>query len=96
MGDIFRNYTKHTKGNIGIYSELSDHLYNIVQEKLIDMYSNDNQIEVTMSPQDIETEVEAVKQISFYHIRESIFSGINETYNNIKNKIYFLKLRELI
>lgn len=97
MGDIFRKYIK--KGKIGIFSEISEHSYNIVQEKLIEMFSNDTQVEFvkcTMRAQDIETEVEAVKQISLYHIRESIHSGIQETYNQIKNKIYYPKLLELI
>ena len=59
------------------------------------MYSNNNPFEFikcTMRALDIETEV---KQISFYHTRGSIHSGINETYNNIKTTIYFPKLREL-
>lgn len=97
LGEIFRRYIK--RGNIGIFSELSEGNYNKVQEKLIDMYSNDSQIKFTkctMRAQDIETEVEAVKQISLYHVRESLHSGIIETYNKIKNKIYFPKLMELI
>ena len=97
MGNIFRKYI--TKGKIGIYSELSEHSFNIVQEKLIEMYSNDKQIKFikcTKRAQDIETEIEAIKQISFYHIRESMHSGILETYNHIRNKIYYPKLMELI
>lgn len=97
MGEIFRKYIN--KGKIGIFSELSEHSYNMVQEKLIEMFSNDKQIEFikcTMRAQDIETEVEAVKQISLYHIRESMHSGIIETYNQIKYKIYYPKLMELI
>ncbi len=63
------------------------------------MFSNDKQIQFTkctLRAQDIETEVEAVKQISFYHVRESMHSGILETYNQMRNKIYFPKLMELI
>lgn len=70
-----------------------------MQEKLIEMFSNDNQMEFikcTKRAQDIETEVEAVKQISLYHVRESVHSGIQETYNQIRNKIYYPKLMELI
>lgn len=44
---------------------------------------------------DIKTE-EAVKQISLYHIRESMHLGIQETFNSIKNKIYHSKLLETI
>lgn len=97
MGEIFRKYL--TKGLVGIYSELSMHKYNIVQQKLIQMFSNDKNIKFikcTNRAQDIETEVEAVKQISLYHVKESMHSGIQETYNQIKNKIYFPKLMELI
>jgi len=97
MGEIFKRYIN--KGKIGIYSELPDHEYNIVQEKLIEMFSNDKQVEFikcTLRAQDIESETEAVKQISFYHVRESMHSGIQETYNQIKNRIYYPKLLELV
>lgn len=97
MSDIFRKCI--TKGKVGIFSEISERKYNTVQEKLIEMYSNDKQIEFikcTIRAQDIETEVEAVKQISLYHVRESMHSGIQETYNQLKNKIYYPKLLELI
>lgn len=49
-----------------------------------------------MRAQVVETEVEAVKQISLYHIRESMHSCILETYNQIKNNTYYPKLMELI
>lgn len=39
MGEIFKKYLM--KGLVGIYSELSMHKYNIVQQKLIQMFSND-------------------------------------------------------
>lgn len=97
MEEIFRKYV--TKGLIGIYSELSMQLYNIVQQKLIQMFSNDKSIKFikcTNRAQDIETEVEAVKQISLYHVKESMHSGIQETYNQLKTKIYFPKLMELV
>lgn len=97
MGEIFRKYI--TKGKIGIFSEVSERSYNTVQEKLIEMYSNEKQVEFikcTIRAQDIETEVEAVKQISLYHVKESMHSGIQETYNQLKNKIYYPRLMELI
>jgi len=97
MGEIFKRYIN--KGKIGIYSELPDHEYNIVQEKLIEMFSNDKQVEFikcTLRAQDIESETKAVKQISFYHVRESMHSGIQETYNQIKNRIYYPKLLALV
>lgn len=97
LTDIFRRFIK--KGTTGIYSELPDHQYNIVQEKLIELFSNDPQIKFVKSSyraQDLKTEVEAVKQISLYHVRESLHSGIQETFNQIKYKIYYPKLLELI
>ena len=54
------------------------------------MYLNDKQItffKCMKRAQDIETEAEAFKQISFYHVKESMHSGILETYNQIRNKI---------
>lgn len=97
MGEIFKKYL--TKGLVGIYSELSMHKYNIVQQKLIQMFSNDRNIKFikcTNRAQDIETEVEAIRQISLYHVKESMHSGIQETYYQIKNKIFYPKLMELI
>ena len=40
--NIVRRYI--TKGKIGIYFELSEHTFNVVQEKLIKMYLYDKQI----------------------------------------------------
>lgn len=97
LHDILRRYIK--KGSTGIYTELQDSKYNFVQEKIREMFSNDRQIKFvrcSFRAQDIETEVEAVKQIALYHVRESIHSGIQETFNSIKNKIYYPKLLELI
>lgn len=45
-----------------------------------------------MRAQDIETESGVVRQIAFYHVRESFHSQIKETLN----KIYYPKLLELI
>ena len=46
--------------------------------------------------QEVKTETEAIKQISLYHVTESLHSGIQETYHQIKNNIYYPKLVELI
>lgn len=97
LTDIFRRFIK--KGITGIYSELPDYQYNIVQEKLIELFSNDPQIKFikcSYRAQDLKTEVEAIKQISLYHVRESLHSGIQETFNQVKYKIYYPKLLELI
>lgn len=97
LEDILKRYIR--KGITGIYSEISDHKYNFVQEKLREMFSNDKTIKFircSFRAQDLRTEVEAVKQISLYHVRESLHSGIQETFAAIKNKIYYPKLLELI
>lgn len=63
------------------------------------MFSNDSGIKFvkcSFRAQDLKTEVEVIKQIALYHVRESQHSGIQETYNQIKNKIYYPKLMEHI
>ncbi|XP_037921415.1 ubiquitin-like-specific protease 1 [Hermetia illucens] len=97
LGEIFRKYIK--KGTTGIYSEIADTKCNIVQEKLRQMFSNNSTIKFircSHRAQDILTETEAVKQISFYHVRESLHSGIQETFHSLKNKIYYPKLLDII
>lgn len=97
LEEILTKYIK--KGITGIYTELEDHKYNIVQEKIIEMFTHDKSVKFircSFRAQNIETEVEAIKQISLYHVRESLHSGINETFNALKFKIYFPKLLELI
>lgn len=97
LNDILRRYIK--KGITGIYSELPDHKYNVVQNKLIELFSNDRYIKFikcSYRAQEMKTEVETVKQISFYHVKESSHSGIQETYNQIRNIIYYPKLLEII
>lgn len=68
------------KGKVGIYSELSYQEYRIHK----------------MHTQSSRYWTWNRRQISFYHVRESIHSGIQETYNQLKNKIYFPKLLELV
>lgn len=97
LGEILRKYIK--KGRTGIFSELPDTNYKILPKKIREMYSNDKRIEFfrcSFRALDIETEVEAVKQVSLYHVRESMYSDIQETFNAIRYKIYFPKLLELI
>lgn len=45
---------------------------------------------------DLRTEDEARKQISIYHIRESQHSGIIESYNTLKQQIYYPELTRVI
>lgn len=79
-------------GLIGIYTELSYHEFNKIQQLLIELFSHDKQIKfvkATLRAQEIKTLEEAHKQISLYHTQESLHSGIVETYHSLKNKIYY-------
>lgn len=97
IADILKRYIK--SGHIGIYSEVEDRDYNKVQQIIIRLFSGDKRIKfirTTKRAQEIENEQQCHKQISLYHTRESLHSGINETYNTLKNKIYYPKLQEHI
>ncbi|XP_037906163.1 sentrin-specific protease 1-like [Hermetia illucens] len=63
------------------------------------MFSTDGSIKFircSRRARDIDIETEAVKQISFYHVRESMHSGIQETFNSMRYKIFYPNLLELI
>lgn len=86
-------------GKNGIYSYVEDKDYNKVQQLIIQLFSNEKKIKfmkTTKRAQEIETEEECHKQISLYHTIESLHSGINETYQALKDKIYFPKLQQHI
>lgn len=86
-------------GWIGIYCEVNDKDFNEVQKIIIKLFSNDNKIRFirsTKRAEEIKTEAECHRQISIYHIKESLHSGINETYHTLKNKIYYPKLQNNI
>lgn len=95
--DILRKYVK--VGHVGIYSEVTDKDYNKVQQCILELFSGDRRIKfmkATIRAQEIENEEECHKQISLYHTKESLHSGISETYKTLKNKIYYPKLQEHI
>ena len=95
--DVLIRVTK--KGTTGIYSEVEDHDYNKVQQVIIQLFSMNNKIKFikcTKRAAEIKTEEEIHKQISLYHTKESMHSGINETYYTLKEKIFFPKLHEQI
>lgn len=95
--NILKEYIK--SGRIGIYADVDDRDYNKVQQIIIELFSGDRTvkfIKTTKRAQEIENEEECHKQIALYHTRESLHSGINETYNILKEKIYFPKLCEHI
>lgn len=97
LKDLFKKYI--AKGKIGIYTELSYSEYNRVQQILIALFSHDREIKfekATKRAKDILTVDELNKQIALYHTKESLHSGINEAYYQLKDKIYFPKLFEHI
>lgn len=88
--DLLRRYI--TPGITGIYTELSYHEFNKIQQVLIELFSQEKRIKfikATLRAREIKTLEEAHKQISLYHTQESIHSGIIETYHSLKNKIYY-------
>lgn len=91
--DVLRRFIK--SGITGIYTELTYHEYNKIQQLLIQLFGHNNQIKfikATLRAQEISNLEEAQKQISLYHTQESLHSGIIETYHSLKNKIYYPKL----
>lgn len=89
------------KGTVGIYSEVRDTDYtsNKIQQEIINLYSGNIAMKFfkfTRRVRDMRTEEEARKQVSLYHIKESQHSGIIETYNTLKQQIYFPKLTRMI
>lgn len=82
------------KGTVGIYSEVRDTDYtsNKIQQEIINLYSGNIAMKffkLTRRVRDMRAEEEARKQVSLYHIKESQHSGIIETYNTLKQQIYF-------
>lgn len=95
--DILRRYI--SKGKVAIYSELPDNQYNILQQKIRELYSNDATlkfVKCSYFATDYEDEEKCLKQISLYHSKESGHSGIIENYESLKNKIYRPNLKILV
>ena len=70
-------------GKIGIYSEVNEKDYNKVQLLIIELFSEEQKIKFiksTKRAQELDTEIDCHKQISWYHTKKSLHSGINETY----------------
>lgn len=95
--DIFRRFIKR-KGKIGIYSELTEHEYNLVQLKLIELFDTRkiNFYKCAYYAQNMKNEEDTYKQIAKYHKYETGHTGINENYAGLKKLIYFKNLKELI
>lgn len=97
ISDIVRRHIK--SGKTAIYSELSDSLYNIVQNTLIQLFQNSNNIKFikcSYYARDLRNEDEATKQVALFHTKESGHSGIIPNYQDLKRKIYYPKLKYII
>lgn len=95
ISDIVRRHI--TRGKIGIYCELSDSLYNIVQKKLIELRNPHIKfVKCSFLAKDLKDEKEALKQISLFHKVESGHSGMLVNYEGMKTKVYFPNLKILI
>lgn len=95
--EIFKEYIG--KGKIGIFTDLSYQEYNRIQQILIKLYNHDREltfVKVTKRAKDIVSLDELNKQIALYHTKESLHSGIVETYYQLKDKLYYPKLFEQI
>lgn len=95
--DILRRYVN--KGRIGIFTELTDRDYNMLQKRLIELFPNRNLIKFVRCShfaKDIVDEEHLKRQIVLYHKEESGHSGIVATYEGLKMRIYHPKLKMII
>lgn len=96
LNNVLRRYIK--KGKIGIYSELEDPEYNILQQKLLELFSNEQKIKFVKCTRlaiDLESEDEAFKLIEEIH-KNNNHRGIVENYKEIRNTHFYPKLKELV
>lgn len=87
------------KGKIGIFTELSDNKYNILQQKIIDLFDGNSSIKFvrcSYNAMDMTSEDETYKQIHNYHRNETGHTGISENYEGLKRIIYYPNLKTLI
>lgn len=87
------------KGKIGIYTNLSYREYNRIQQILIELFSHNKEIsfeKATKRAKDILSLDDLNKQIALYHTKESLHSGVVETFYQLRDKLYFPKLFEHI
>ncbi|CAD7081778.1 unnamed protein product [Hermetia illucens] len=95
--DILRRYIPE-RGHIGIYCKLNDHQWNVVQQIIINLYSNNNDLKFIKST---EFAIDLIKEEQCYDkIREihenTNHRGITENYTGIKNKFYYNGILRLI
>lgn len=97
LDDILRRNIE--KGRIGIYTGLDDHKYNVLQQKVIEMFEGNSGIRFvrcSYHAADVPTEDEAYRQIHQYHRNETGHTGITENYEGLKRIIYFPNLKVLV
>ncbi|CAD7084519.1 unnamed protein product [Hermetia illucens] len=95
--DILRRYIPE-KGHIGIYCKLNDHQWNVVQQKIINLYSNNNDLKFIKCTQlviDLINEEQCYDKIREIH-ENSNHRGITENYAEMKNKFYYNGILKLI
>ncbi|CAD7078654.1 unnamed protein product [Hermetia illucens] len=95
--DILRRYIPE-KGHIGIYCKLNDHQWNVVQQNIINLYSNNNDLKFIKCTQlviDLINEEQCYDKIREIH-ENTNHRGITENYAEIKNKFYYNGILKLI
>lgn len=96
LNDVLRRYVK--KGITGIFSDLEDQKYNLLQQKIIELFSNNKNFKFwkcTNRAVDLENEEDALRIIEQTH-KETNHRGIVENYNEIQNEYFYPKIKELI
>ena len=85
-------------GIVKIFSEVSEADYHKIQKLMIERFAQDRRqfVKCTKRASEIEEEEELHKQISLYHTKDYMHSGINKTYNTLNDKIYYAKVKEEI
>lgn len=86
----------HISGNkVAIYTEITDHEFNIIQQTLIREFPNTKFLKCTYFAQDIETEDQLIKVVSMQH-KQQKHPGIIALYEDLKTKIYHKQLKIII
>lgn len=96
LNDILRRNIK--RGLTGIFSELDDQKYNILQKKIVELFSNNKTVrfhKCTNQAIDFESEEESLEAIKKIHEKTN-HRGIIENYNEMRNIYFYPKLKELI
>lgn len=95
--DTLRRFIKD-KGTIGIYSELDYPEFNILQQEIIKLFSNNENLKFRKCKflaAEMKNEEETFERIENYHSKTN-HRGINENYEEMKKEVYYPKLKILI